>query len=80
MFQNHGGATKALVATGYACRYLPNPQVGLPKVTCCAEHFRSISDKVTVDARDAMFTAGAADTLLLRNEVGEVEEPKLVVD
>lgn len=73
-----------MVATGYACRYLnlqpSNFEVGLPKVTCCAEHFRSISPSVTVDARDAMFTAGAAESLLLRNEVGEVEEPKLVVD
>ena len=56
------------------------PEVGLPKVICCQEHFRSISPSVVVDARDAMFTAGVAETLLLRNEVGEVEEPKLVVD
>ena len=55
-------------------------QVGLPKVASCAEHFRAISPTLQVDARDAMFTAEAAEELLLQSATGEVENPRLVVD
>eukprot|EP00913_Durusdinium_trenchii_P018035 g16947.t1 len=54
--------------------------VGLPKVASCAEHFRAISPTLQVDARDAMFTAEAAEELLLQSATGEVENPRLVVD
>ena len=51
----------------------------MPKVRCCAEHFRAISPAVVVDARDAMFTAEAAEELLLQDS-GEIQRPQLVVD
>ena len=55
-------------------------KVGVPKVACCAEHFRAISPQLVVDARDAMFTAEAAEELLLLGATGQLERPKLVVD
>ena len=54
--------------------------MGVPKVACCAEHFRAISPQLVVDARDAMFTAEAAEELLLLGATGQLERPKLVVD
>ena len=50
--------------------------MGVPKVACCAEHFRAISPQLVVDARDAMFTAEAAEELLLLGATGQLERPQ----
>lgn len=54
--------------------------VGTPKVVACSQHFQKILPGCHVDARDEMYTAETADSLLGGAGRARCERPQLVVD